>query len=138
MSVELIYVLSLFHMLFLSILYPNSCKTQKISFKFGFVGFLMESKLFSKKRCKIFSKGELTECLTTRHWEDKYFCIIWSIKWFNSTYGCILHSKIFPTTRHTLKSELKRRSYGLDKLEKKNWLLSRKNVATKQKKKKLT
>ena len=41
---ELIYVLSPFHMLFLSILYPNSCKTHNISSKFGFVGFLMKSK----------------------------------------------------------------------------------------------
>ena len=30
----------------------------------------------------------------------------------------ILHSKRFPTTPHTPKSELKRRSYGLDKLDK--------------------
>ena len=28
----------------LSILYPYSCKTHNISSKFGFVGFLMESK----------------------------------------------------------------------------------------------
>ena len=44
MSVKLIYVLSPFHMLFLSILYSNSCKTHKISSKLGFVGFLMEIK----------------------------------------------------------------------------------------------
>ena len=44
MSVKLIYVLSPFHMLFLSIIYPNSCKTHNISYKLGFVGFLMESK----------------------------------------------------------------------------------------------
>ena len=44
MSVKLIYVLSSFHMLFLSILYPYSCTTHKISSKLGFVGFLMESK----------------------------------------------------------------------------------------------
>ena len=63
MSEKLIYVLSPFHMRFLSILYPNSCKTHNISSKLGFVGFLMESKLFSKKICKIFPKRELTGCL---------------------------------------------------------------------------
>ena len=63
MSVKLIYVFSPFHMLFSSILYPNSSKTHKISSKLGFLGFLMESKLFSKKRCKMFPKRELTECL---------------------------------------------------------------------------
>ena len=44
MSVKLIYVLRLFHILFLNILYPNSCKTHKFSFKLGFVGFLMKRK----------------------------------------------------------------------------------------------
>ena len=44
MSVKLIYVFSPFHMLFLSILYQNSCKTNNISSKLGFAGFLMESK----------------------------------------------------------------------------------------------
>ena len=44
MSVKPIYVLSPFHMLFLSTLYPNSCKTHNISSKLGFVGFLMERK----------------------------------------------------------------------------------------------
>ena len=44
MSVKLIYVLSSFPMLFLSILYPYSCKTHKISSKLDFVGPLMESK----------------------------------------------------------------------------------------------
>ena len=42
MSVKLIYVLSPFHKLFLSILYQNSCKTHNISSKLGFVGFLMK------------------------------------------------------------------------------------------------
>ena len=40
----------------LSILYPHSCKTHKISSKFGFVGFLMESKRFSKKKMQNVSK----------------------------------------------------------------------------------
>ena len=43
MSVKLIYVLSSFHMLLLSILYPYSCKTHNISSKLVFVGLLMES-----------------------------------------------------------------------------------------------
>ena len=42
-SVKLIYVLNSFHMLFLSILYPYLCKTNKISSKLGFVGLLIES-----------------------------------------------------------------------------------------------
>ena len=46
--------------------------------------------------------------------------------WFHSTF------KEFSKDSHTPKSELKRRSYGPNKLDKKNWLLSRKNVATKQ------
>ena len=55
-----------------------------------------------------------------RHWEDQFFfCIIWSIKWFKSTHGYIIHSKSFPTTPHTLKSDFKRRSYVINKLEKK-------------------
>ena len=33
--------------------------------------------------------------------------------------GCIIHSKRFPTTPHMPKFELKRRSYGPEKLEKK-------------------
>ena len=44
MSVKLIYVLSSFHMLFLSILYSYSYKNHNISSKLGFVGLLMESK----------------------------------------------------------------------------------------------
>ena len=44
MSVKLIYVLSSFHMLFLGILYPYSCKTHNISSKLGVIGSLMESK----------------------------------------------------------------------------------------------
>ena len=51
----------------LSILYPYSCKTHNISSKLSFAGFLMESKGFSKKRCKMFSKRELTGCLTVRY-----------------------------------------------------------------------
>ena len=73
----------------------------------------------------IFPKEESTESLTMRHWEDKFFCTIWNIKWFKFPYGCILNSKIFPTSTHTPKSDLKQRSYGPDKLEKKNKLLSR-------------
>ena len=61
MSVKLIYVLNSFHMLFFSILYPNSCKLIK------FPLFLMEIKGFSKKRCKMFPKRELTGCLTVHH-----------------------------------------------------------------------
>ena len=34
-------------------------------------------------------------------------------------HGCILHSKSFPKTLHTPKSEFKRRSYVINKLEKK-------------------
>ena len=73
----------------------------------------------------IFPKEEPTESLTARHWEDNFFCTIWNIKWFKLPHGCILHSKSFPTSTHTPKSELKRRSYAPDKLEKKNKLLSR-------------
>ena len=73
----------------------------------------------------IFPKEESTGSLTARHWEDKFLCTIWNIKWFKFPHSLILHSKIFPTSTHTPKSELKRRSYGPDKLEKKNKLLSR-------------
>ena len=73
----------------------------------------------------IFPKEESTGSLTTRHWEDKFLCTIWNIKWFKIPHGCILHSNIFPTSTHTPKSKLKRRSYGPNKLEKKNKLLSR-------------
>ena len=73
----------------------------------------------------IFSKEELIGSLTKRHWEDKFFCTIWNIKWVKFPHGCILHSKSFPTSTHMPKSELKRRSYDSDKLEKKNKLLSR-------------
>ena len=44
MSVKFIYVLNSFHMLFISILYPYSCKNYNISSKLSFLGFLMESK----------------------------------------------------------------------------------------------
>ena len=73
----------------------------------------------------IFPKEESTGSFTVRHWEDKFFCTISNIKWFKFSHGCILHSKIFPTSTHTPRFELKRRSYGPDKLEKKNKLLSR-------------
>ena len=73
----------------------------------------------------IFPKEESTGSITTGHWEDKFLCTIWNIKWIKIPHGCILNSKIFPTSTHTPKSELKRRSYGPDKLEKKNKLLSR-------------
>ena len=78
----------------------------------------------------IFPKEESTKNLIAHHWKDEFFCTIWNIKWFRFPHGCILHSKIFPTSTHTPKSELKRRSYGPGKLEKKNQLLSRKLVAT--------
>ena len=80
----------------------------------------------------IFPKEESTESLIACHWKDEFFCIIWKIKWFKFPHGCILHSKSFPTSTHTPKSELKRRSYGPNKLEKKNQLLSRKLVATRK------
>ena len=80
----------------------------------------------------IFSKEESTKSITTRQWKDEFFCTIWNKKWFKFLHGCILHSKIFPTSTRTPKSELKRRSYGPDKLEKKNQLLSRKLVATRK------
>ena len=73
----------------------------------------------------LFSKEESTKSLIAHHWKDVFFCTIWNIKWFKFPHGCILHSKSFPTSTHTPKSELKRRSYGPDKLEKKNQLLSR-------------
>ena len=80
----------------------------------------------------IFPKEESTESLIACHWKDEFFCTIWNIKWFKFPHGCILHSKSFPTSTHTPKSELKQRSYGPDKLEKKNQLLSRKLVATRK------
>ena len=78
----------------------------------------------------IFPKEESTKSLIAHHWKYEFFCTIWNIKWFQFHHGCIQHSKIFPTSTHTPKSELKRRSYGPDKLEKKNQLLSRFGVAT--------
>ena len=84
--------------------------------------------IYSKRN--IFPKEGSTESLTARWWEDWFFCTIWNIKKFKFPHGSILHSKIFPTSTQTPKSELKRRSYGSDKLEKKNWLLSGKYVAT--------
>ena len=80
----------------------------------------------------IFSKEESIESLIACHWKDEFLYTIWNIKWFKFPHGCILNSKSFPTSTHTPKSELKRRSYGLDKLEKKNQLLSRKLVATRK------
>ena len=79
----------------------------------------------------MFPKRELIRCLTVRHREDQFFCIIWTIKWLKSTHGYILHSKIFPTTPHTPKSELKRRSYDPDKLDKENCRDIENYVATK-------
>ena len=46
-------------------------------------------------------------------------------------YGYILNSKIFPTTPDTPKSELKRRSYGPDKLDKENCRNRENSVTTK-------
>ena len=80
----------------------------------------------------IFPKEESTENLIARHWKDEFFCTIGNIKWLKFPHGFILHSKSFPTSTHTPKSELKRRCYGPDKLEKKNQLLSRKLVATRK------
>ena len=80
----------------------------------------------------IFPKEESIESLIACHWKDEFFCTIWNIKWIKFPHGCILHSKSFPTSTHTPKSELKQRSYGPDKLKKKNQLLSRKLVATKK------
>ena len=80
----------------------------------------------------IFPKEESTESLIARHWKDEFLCTIWNIKWFKFPFGCILNSNIFPTSTHTPKSELKRRSYSPDKLEKKNQLLSGKFVATRK------
>ena len=45
-------------------------------------------------------------------------------------HGNILHSKSFLTTPHTPKFELKRRSYGSDKLDKENYVATEKTVAT--------
>ena len=67
----------------------------------------------------IYTKEESTRYLTARHREDEFFCTIWNIKWFKFLHYYILHSKIFPTTHHTPKSEFKRRSYVINKLEKK-------------------
>ena len=80
----------------------------------------------------IFPKEESTKSLIAHHWKDEFLCTIWNIKWLKFPHGCILHSKSFPTSTHTPKSELKRRSYGPDKLEKKNRLLSGKYVATRK------
>ena len=46
-------------------------------------------------------------------------------------HGYILHSKIFPTIPHMPKSELKRRSYGLNKLDKENYRNRENSVVTK-------
>ena len=46
-------------------------------------------------------------------------------------HGCILHSKRFPTTPHTPKSELKQRSYGPDKLDKENCRDRENSIVTK-------
>ena len=48
------------------------------------------------------------------------------IKWFKYTHGYILNSKFFPTIPYTPKSELKRRSYGPDKLDKENYVVTEK------------
>ena len=79
----------------------------------------------------MFPKRELKGCLTMHHLEDQFFCIIWSIKWFKSTHGYILHSKSFPTTPHTPKSELKRINYDSNKLDKENYRDIEDYVATK-------
>ena len=80
----------------------------------------------------LFPKEDSTKSLIAHHWKDVFLCTIWNIKWFKFSHGYILNSNIFPTSTHTPKSELKRRSYGPDKLEKKNQLLSRKLVATRK------
>ena len=78
----------------------------------------------------MFPKGKSVGCLTTRHWEDEFFCNIWNIKWFNSTHDFIIHSKSFPTTLHMPKFELKRRNSDLDKLEKKTSCCVKTSVIT--------
>ena len=76
MSAKLIYVLSSFNMLFCAILYPSSCKTHKIFSKLGFVGLLMKKQVIWQEISNIFSKEELIESLTARHWKDEFFCTI--------------------------------------------------------------
>ena len=80
----------------------------------------------------IFPKEESTKSLIAHHWKDEFLCTIWNIKWLKVPHGYILHSKSLTTSTHMPKFELKRRSYGPDKLEKKNQLLSRKLVATRK------
>ena len=46
-------------------------------------------------------------------------------------HGYILHSQCFPTTPRTPKSKLKRRSYGLDNLDKENCSDRESSIATK-------
>ena len=83
-----------------------------------------EKKVIWQEMSNIFPKEESTKSLIAHNWKDEFLCTIWNIKWFKFPHGCILHSKIFPTSTHMPKSELKRRSYGPDKLKKKNQLLS--------------
>ena len=45
--------------------------------------------------------------------------------------GYILHSKSFQTKPYTFKSELKRRSYDLDKLDKENYRNKENSIVTK-------
>ena len=78
-----------------------------------------EKQVIWQEMSNIYTKEESTMCLTVQHREDEFFCTIWNIKWFKFPHGCILHSKSFPTTPHTPKSEFKRRSYVINKLEKK-------------------
>ena len=46
-------------------------------------------------------------------------------------HGYVLHSKSFPMTPHTPKSELKRRSYSPDNLDKENYSNRENSIATK-------
>ena len=124
MSEKLIYVLSSFHMLFCA--FYIHIHVQLIKFSLNLVCRIIDEKqVIWQEMSNIFPKEELAKSLIAHHWKYKFFCTIWNNKWFKFPHGCILHSKSFPTSTHTPKSKLKRRSYDSDKLEKKNQLLSR-------------
>ena len=124
MSAKLIYVLSSFHMLFCAFSIHIIVKLIKFPLNW-FCRIIDEKQVILQEMSNIFPKEESTGSLPACHWEDKFFCTIWNIKWFKFPHGCILHSNSFPMSTHTPKSELKRISYDPDNLEKKNKLLSR-------------
>ena len=105
MSAKLIYVLSSFHILFCAFCIHIHVKLIKLPLNL-FSRIIDENQVIWQEISNIFPNKESIESLTTRHWEDKYFCTIWNIKWFKLHHGCILHSKIFRTSTHTPKSEL--------------------------------